>query len=347
MNQVELNEKLRSEKSWYRDNTELVAVESVITSDLEGQVRKNGLQSSNVMDLVDSIRALGQRVPITVDEEYVAVDGNHRLEAFRQLMQQEPDGDWDKIRVYRRTFSSEEGKQQYQIKSNEHLPSKSNTENDLQDLVVKKLQKGGFGNITWDNYNNDSTNFDTLTDKVKGHFSYIKMDRTQAKKLVRLAIMSAPGSKFKNHEMKDLVKRAGCSNVTRWNGTKSRQESNGWWLPACGDAAHVSPNLIGNSLNSKVNSESVKCTVLFNCSNLEGKTAADLDKWRKDRVADVNKYNNARGVLNKKLIDEILFSPHKIESACEEKGFFKVKKKSNRTGDFDANSIPTNGWSEK
>lgn len=340
----ELNAKLRSERSWFRDNTELVAVENITTSDLEGQVRKNGLQSSHVRELMDDIRDQGQVVPITVDEEYVAVDGNHRLEAFRQLMQEEPDGDWDKIRVYQCTFSSEEEKQQYQVKSNKHLPSKANTEDDYVDLVVKKLQKGGFGKITWDNYNDDSTNFDALTDKVKAHFSYLKMRSDVAKKLVRRAIKSAPGSKFKNHMMNELVKLAGCSSETKWNGTKSRQESNGWWLMTIGNKAHIYPQLAGNALNRKISNDNINNTVVFNCSNLDGMDGMKLDQWRKDRVADVNKINNANKVLKKKLIDEILFSPHKIEKSCKESGFFKVKKKSNRAGDFDASSVPTSGW---
>lgn len=345
MNSYELNAKLRSEKSWYRDNTELVAVENVTTSDLEGQVRKNGIQSSYVDRLVESIRLHGQCVPITVDEDYVIVDGNHRLAAFRELMKgKNEEGDWDRIRVFRHSFSSEEEKQQYQLTNNDHLPNKESTEDDYVDLIVKKLQNGGFNNINWDNYYDDATNFASVSAATKKNFSCVKMGIKTAEKLVRKAVSSAPGSKFKNHMMSELVVTVGCSDETDWNGTKSKQESNGWWLLTIGNKAHIYPQLAGNALNQKIKNDNINNTVIFNCSNLEGMTGAKLDQWRKDMVAEVNKLNNANKVLKKKLIDEILFSPHKVEGVCKENGIFKVKKKSNRTGDFDADSIPTNGW---
>jgi hypothetical protein len=347
MNIFDLNRQLKASKNWWKDNTEQVHVDFLVQSELEGQVRKNGICQSNVKEIMESIRHIDQQVPITVDKNDKIVDGNHRFEAIRQLNLENPGGNFSKVIVYRRDFESDAEKEDYQLTANDPLPAKKLSDKDYADRIVKGLQCGSYYPITWDNYYDDISNYDTLVSLVKSRWKSLGISANKFPGLVKQAVNSAPGSKFRNHVIKELVRQAGCSNITRWNGTQSKQESNGWWLHACGDATYVSPNLIGNSLNTKVNSESVKCTVLFNCSNLEGKTAADLDKWRKDRVADVNKYNNARGVLNKKLIDEILFSPHKIESACEEKGFFKVKKKSNRTGDFDANSIPTNGWSEK
>jgi len=344
MDVKELNAKLRSDRDWFRDKTELIAVENISTSELEGQVRKNGIQPGHVKELMEDIRQQGQVVPITIDEDYVAVDGNHRLEAFKQLLQEEPDGVWGMIRVYRRTFTSIDEREKYQVKANKHLPSKANTEEDYADLIVKKLHAGSYSDITWDNYNDDSGNYDLLIEKVKQDFAYLKINANTIPKLVRRAVQSAPGSKFKNNMMSALVKAAGCSKQTKWNGTKSKQESNGWWLMTCGSKNHIYPQLAGNSLNRKINNDSISNTVVFNCSNLEGMDGMKLDQWRKDRVADVNRINNANKVLKQKLVDEILFSPHKIESGCEETGLFKVKKKSNRTGDFDLDSVPTSGW---
>jgi hypothetical protein len=341
---------LRKRATWFRDNTELVAVGNITTSALKGQVRKNGIQSSHVKQLIENIRDRGQLVPITVDENYVAVDGGHRLEAFKYLMHEEHDehdeydGEFDKIRVYRRSFSSSKEKEEYQVKSNEHLPSKTNTGEDYADLIVKKLQKGDFGNITWNNYHDDSTNFDSLTAEVKKHFSYVNMRGQTAQGYVRRAISSAPGSKFMNTMTDELVKMAGCSSKTKWNGSKPKQESNGWWLLTLAQATHIYPQLAGNSLNRKIKNDNINNTVIINCNKLDGMTGAKLDQWRKDRVADINKLNNAHQILKKKLIDEILFSPQKIEGTCKESGFFKVKKRSNPTGDFDADSIPTGGW---
>jgi len=183
-----------------------------------------------------------------------------------------------------------------------------------------------------------------LVARVKNRFSGLNVNANRVKKFVRRAIQSAPGSKFKNHMMSDLVRAAGCSKDTKWNGVRAKEESNGWWLTTCGQSGHIFPQLAGNSLNRKINNDNINNSVIFNCSNLEGMNGAKLDKWRKDRVADVNKINNANKILKAKLIDEILFSPHKLEDGCAENGFFKVKKKSNRTGDFDSSSIPTSGW---
>ena len=341
----ELTEKLRSDRDWYRNNIELVPVENISISDMEGQVLKGGLDPKNVKKLINSIKRHGLLVPITIDDEdFTAIDGNHRLTAFKQLNQEEPGGDWDMIKVYRRTFSSPEERQNYQLVNNEHPPCKANTEEDYVDVIIKNLQGGKYGDITWDNYHDDCANYELLVERVKNKFSDLSMNANTIKKLVRRAVQSAPGSKFKNHMMSDLVKAAGCSKVTKWNGVRAKEESNGWWLTTCGQAGHIFPQLTGNALNRKIKNNNINNSVIFNCSNLEGMNGAKLDKWRRDRVADVNKVNNARNILKVKLIDEILFSPHKIEDGCAESGFFKVKKRSNRTGDFDPDSIPTSGW---
>ena len=341
----ELNAKLRSDRNWFRDNTELVSVENISISDMEGQVRKGGICASHVQKLMEDIKMRGQLVPITIDDEdFSVIEGNHRFEAFNQLSQKKPGGDWDKIRVHRRTFNSPEERQKYQLQANDAPPRKGSTDEDYVDLIVKNLQDGVYGDITWDSYYDDSANYDLLVASVKNKFSGLSVNANTVKRFVRTAVQSAPGSKFRNHMMSDLVKAAGCSKDTKWNGVKAKEESNGWWLTTCGQSGHIFPQLAGNSLNRKINNSNINNSVVFNCSNLEGMSAAKLDKWRRDRVVDVNKINNANKILKAKLIDEILFSPHKIEDGCVENGFFKVKKKSNRVGDFDPDSIPTSGW---
>ena len=344
MNLQELNVKLRKDIKWFDRNTSFVSIENISINDRDGQIRKNGIQSPRVAKLMEDIERQGQIVPITIDKDFVAVDGNHRLQAFRQLNKRDPNGVWGMIRVYQLDFESEQEMEDYQLVCNDHLECTSNGHEDYVYVVSKNLKNGDLNGVSWENFHKDIKNFDILKEAVTQKFAKLKLHHKTIEKIVNDAVRFAPGSKFKQNIMADLVREAGCSKITKWNGTKSKQESNGWWLMTCGNKAHIFPQLAGNSLNRKINNDNIKNTVIFNCSNLQGFTGAKLDQWRKDRVSDVNKINNADGVLKVKLVDEVLFSPHKIEPNYLETGFFKVRKKSNRNGDFDPDTIPTSGW---
>ena len=340
----EFNRECRNDPNFFRREIEQLDTVHISVSDREGQVRKSGICQSHVKALAEDIELRGRLlVPITIDkDDMTVVEGNHRFEAYK-LLNDRDEGKWSRIDVRRRKFSSPQEKRTYQLEANDAPPRKGSSQEDYVDLIFKDLHNNACGNITWDNYNDDSSNYQKLVDLYKSRWRKLSINTNAIKKYVRLAVNSTPGGKLKYRMMKEEVRDAGCWSGTRWKGTDAKANSNGWGLLTCGQAKHVMPNLVGNAFKRKHEDSNLKVSVLFNCSELEGKSGADLDSWRKKRVQEINTINNA-GLLKTRLIDEVLFSPHKIEDGCEENEFFRVKKRSNRTGDFDPDSIPTSGW---
>ncbi len=335
----EFNRECRNDALFWKREIIPVDITHISVSDMDGQIRKNGIQESHVKALAEDIELRGRLlVPITVDKNTMTVvEGNHRYEAFRLLNEREK-GKWGQIDTRLRTFFSDQEKRAYQLEANDDPPRKGSTPDDYIDLIVKDLHNNRCNGITWDNYNNDSSNHQALVDLYKSRWDKLSIHANTIKKYVRLAARAAPGSKFKYRMMNDETQALSCWSGSKW---KSKKETNGWGLLTIGQHKHIMPNLVGNAFKKKLKSPNKKITVLANCAELDGKSGADLDNWRVTLVESINSINNA-GLLNMKLYDELIFSPHKIEDDCVENGFFRVKKKSN--GDFDPDCIPTSGW---
>ena len=338
----EFNKECRNDAKFFRREIEQIDISHISVSDLDGQIRKNGILESHVKKLADDIEERGRLlVPITVDENTMTVvEGNHRFEAYK-LLNERDQGKWSQIDTRLRVFSSVQERRLYQLQANDKPPSKGSSDADYVDIIVKDLHGDLCGGITWENYSDDSSNYQSLVDLYKSRWRKLSVNANKIKGFITQAVNSAPGGKLKYTMMKDEVRALSCWSGTKWKGNNARENSNGWGLLTCGQLKHIMPNLVGNAFKRKLNAGNLKIVTLANCSELQGKSPADVSDWRVDFVEKANAINNS-GMLKTRLIDEIVFSPHKIEEGCAENGFFRVKRKSN--GDFDSDSIPTSGW---
>ena len=110
-----------------------VAISGIMRPEADAQVRKNGVQSSQVKSVKQSIEKHGGlKKPIVLEKDDEGNDklvvGNHRLEAYEQL------GKTTIPAIYR-SFSSDVERRLFQAKENDHDPSFSNTDGDLKKLI--------------------------------------------------------------------------------------------------------------------------------------------------------------------------------------------------------------------
>ena len=101
--------------------------------------------------------------------------------------------------------------------------------------------------------------------------------------------------------------------------------------------------MFGNSFKAKTDRPKEKTAVVVWDSNPFSKTDVKLDKYRDSAVESLNKMNNS-SLLKKgvRLVEKVFIAPQKLTTSNTEKGFWEVTRTS--AGDFDANSIPINGW---
>ena len=108
-----------------------------------GQARQAGHITSHVNELQSDIYNQGQQVPITVERrgnEFIAIDGNHRVEAFKELEKLYPNSvNFKTINAVIKSFKSDVERIKYQALANEHLPAKKNNKGDIAH-AIRNLQ---------------------------------------------------------------------------------------------------------------------------------------------------------------------------------------------------------------
>jgi len=328
----------------------------IVQCEEDGQVRKNGASPHSLNKIEKNIYTHGQQVPITLrkskkrEGKYEIIDGNHRFMAFQSLNEQYPDGIFNCIKSYvdedLDTATSLEI-QNYQLRSNEHEPSINNSDGDWARLIALNLKEARYGkDLSWEKYHDSPENFDKLYNILKDDWSEFSHAPSTLKSWIGKAVAIAPGNKFKSDQMKTLARQLGRSSVTKWSGTKAGLDSKHRWLGCFGDQKHIYPNVAGHGVREMISNKGVEITYLLNCADLCGKSHEDVDAWRRNMTQAINDLNKGLMELGliRPMINEVIFAGQKVGENSEQ-GFLRVKKKSN--GDFDVNSIPTNGWSEK
>lgn len=112
------------------------------------QVRQSGIVPKHVQDLVYSIKANGQKVPVIVEkvvgseELYRCTDGNHRCTAIREINETNPQ-ETLKVKAFVRSFSSTTERIEEQLRSNHHDPALSNTKKDLVAALTELIKVNG------------------------------------------------------------------------------------------------------------------------------------------------------------------------------------------------------------
>ena len=345
MNSSKLTSHLRADPMWEEKHVKNCLVSDLTIADDEGQSRQAGIIPSHVEKLVEDILARTLQVPITIDDNNVVVEGNHRLKAYEALSNRYPENPrWQLIKAYQRSFKTEADRRAYQLDSNSHVPAKANAKEDYAQTVNSDLKGGFIKGMEWGSFNDDSGNFNKLVDYVHKAYKHLGVGKNSAKAIAKIAASEAPNGKVKNYTKDELVKEFDLTNSLGWSGKKSGDVSNDVAVYALGNATHIFPNLTGNSFNKKTSDDRVATTTVVWQSNTFGLDGSDLDCYRANVIKRINKANKSWLLSpNAKLVDEVFIAPQKLREGEENgKKFFRVKKKSN--GEFDASSIPTSGW---
>jgi len=341
-----LNSFLRADPLWEDENVKGVFINELKIADDAGQVRNGGIISNHVETLAEDILQRGHLCPVTIDDDGVVVDGNHRLMAYQLLADRYPaNPKWRRIRAYRRSFESDAEKRAYQLENNSHVPARTSTNEDYGQVVNADLKSGMVPGLSWGTFNDDSENFDNLVKYVHAAYKDFGIGKAKAKTIAKLAASEAPNGKVKNYTKNELIKEFDASNCIGWAGKKSGDDANGVATYAIGNQSHVFPNLTGNSFKKKTGDDRLQTAAVIWQSNTFGIEGKSLDKFRRDLVENINKANKSWLLKDKaKLVDEVFVAPQKLREGKENgKKFFRVRKKSN--GEFDLESIPTGGWS--
>ena len=345
MKLAKLMSHLRADPMWEDSHTKNYSVSSLTVADDEGQVRAGGIVSSHVDALVEDILQRGLICPITIDNDNVVVEGNHRVKAYEALARQNPDNPrWKLIRAFQRPFKTEAERRSYQLECNSHAPAKASTNEDYGQVVNNDLKAGVIPGMSWASFNDDADNFNKLVDYIHSAYKQYGKSKNSAKAIAKIAASAAPNGKVKNYTKDELVKEFDLSNCIGWAGKKSGHDSNGVAIYAVGNSSHVFPNLTGNSFKKKTDDKRMSAGAVLWQSNTFGETGAGLDTWRQGVVDSINEANKSWLLKpDAKLVDEVFIAPQKLREGREDgKKFFRVKKKSN--GEFDSSSIPTDGW---
>jgi len=345
MKMEKLNAHLRADPLWEDGNVKNYLVKSLTIVDDDGQVRAGGIVSSHVEALCEDILQRGQLCPITIDENNVVVEGNHRVKAVQALSRRHPANPrWQRVRAYQRSFKNEAERRAYQLECNAHVPAKASTSADYAQVVRADLEAGMVPGIVWRSFNDDSKNFTGLVDYVRDAYKKYGIGKAKAKAIAKIAASDAPNAKVKNYTKEELIREFDESNCIDWSGKKSGDDSNGVSIYAVGNLSHVFPNLTGNSFKKKTGNDQLETAAVIWQSNTFGIQGKDLDKFRHELVERVNKANKSWLLKDKaKLVDEVFVAPQKLREGKENtKKFYRVRKKSN--GEFDVSSIPTSGW---
>ena len=175
------------------------------TTNRESQSRSSGNRSEHIEDLAYSIQSEGQKVPVTVErtfspsgEQYIAINGNHRLGAIKKINEetQLP------VRAVIATFNSNQERLEYQIKQNEHLPSLRNTYNDRKNALINLVKR--------ENACGDLGRFETDGERLECIKDYAKRIFGNNKDISRLAkeafnTTAANTRKIHNYTKKEAI----------------------------------------------------------------------------------------------------------------------------------------------
>lgn len=338
MNLNLLHLELRKDPSWIRNNTTHMLLEDLVIVDDGGQVRQGGIDSSHAANIEADIQLNGQIVPITVSDKpfpaghkhggkFAVYEGNHRLEAFRSLNRRlSPEGDtrYQMIQVYQTSFASDEDKVKYQLRCNEHAPSKCSTNEDYALVLRTGLQtKLGVNGVTWKSFSEKDTNWDLLKEWCRANWM-IHTNRINT--IAKLALRGNPNVKLKNYTKDSVLDYFKNNNNIGWAGKKTGEECNNHAVYTISQASHVFPNLTGNTFRVKTDNSKTQTVAICWETNTLGKTAKKVKEFRQRAISSINKAN-ASALLSQAatLVDKLVFAPQ----MKNEKSLIWVQKDSN------------------
>lgn len=327
MNQIELNKNIVNDSEWWINNVFPLHLDQIYTEEEGSQVRQGGIVPSHVKDLVEDIGLKGQIVPISVGKPFPAghphagkrplLEGNHRTAALRSLCKIHANNPKIQARfaianAVEVEFATTEERIEYQLKCNDHYPSKRSTSEDLaRVLKTEFLEKNGVNGITWDNFNENKDYYNTVVEWLKTAPGFQVANVQQRQRIVNKAVKGSPGAHLDNYESsKRAAEYFADHNTIGWNGEKAEEISNNIKLLFVYDKSHVVPNLVGHAINVKTKNPGAEVVAVVWVSKTNGKDAKDI---KKDRCATLRNINtvNCSDILRpgKSLVDRVIFLP--------------------------------------
>ena len=350
-------------REWDDDNVRRINLPFIIgTGGATAQVRQAGLDNSHVHELVESITAHGQKVPVTVEDvgkrpdgttQYRLVDGEHRFRAIMRLHESEKKVKkgrkkikYGHIRAYVRTFKDDWSRLQYQSKSNNHgLPSKDNSASDSA-LMLANVIQGNIPGLPPDlaSLKGSESKYlsapDAYLKELQGALKYLYPDMSpQQRKTVSTKFVKSIPGKLKNYSASDAK-----SDFSVWANSMGMFLTPPVHIHTVKNQNYIDWQLVARTYATKDDAKG-KCEniVVMYWSDTEGKDHSALDIHRRDMINKINKRNSSC-MLKKgyRLVDRLFVAPQKQNSSNDEKGFYEVKMDQN--GNFPSTAVPTSGW---
>ena len=348
MNQNEYLKEMENNSN-FCNKIQSLPLTSVKISQTLGQARQTGHIQSHVSDLQFDIYNQGQQVPITVERDgkgFIAIDGNHRVEALRELNKMYPESaKYLTVRAIIKKFSTDADRMKYQALANEHLPAKKNSPGDIA-YHIRRLQGARDPSVPMP---------PTLTSKHRKYAKDLKayindvysVASREVARIVNDLCSTLKNQKLQNISKNELEDMFIKFNTLGWSGRDDNKEGiEGWKMYTSARAGGKLPNksVVSYCFGAKTLAQQgkVQNAVVVWDNNPLGKDEKSLDKYRAEVVESWNKANSSnllkRGTT---LVDKIFIAPQKLSQHCEEEGFYEVQKKNNK---FIVKSIPKNGW---
>lgn len=342
MNKKILAEKVKNNPSWEQLNIQTYHVKDLYIDDHGSNVRHGDIKVSHVNALAESIldSGLGKpRVPITIGQKetsgryagkYKVIEGNHRLRAMlklRDAIDSETADKFTKIKAWETNFKTQEAREDYQLEGNEHDAAASSTPADYSVVLRGRLKRKSTslpGGLTWENVTKVSGSYDTLVSWVVEQWSKSKKS---AKTIVKKALDEHEYAKIKNYDNKRAVDTFSDLNNLGWAGKRAKEECGGLFAYFISQAAHVFPNLAGNTFNVKTQNIRNSTVAVFWETKTWGKNAKDIQSFRIKALSNVNKVVSSPLVRSDcDLIDHIVFLPQ-LKSELSNGLIYATKKK--------------------
>jgi len=278
----------------------------IAIDELGGQVRTSGISSDHVQDLVSSISALGQQVPVHVEEingVFTCLNGEHRIRALREIKKP--------VKAIVVSGLNSRTRLEFQLRKNQHLPAKVSTIDDIVPNITKLVKaENACGNLS--RFKKDSEKIKEIEKLVEK----ILPGDHRGSKIAKKVFRSLPNT----HAYKKLKNYTSASATEMFNQLANRKVERSGDVDVktnevfyFGDYKLMSAQWsLAQTKKSKDTSLSINIVTWL--GNPEGKSAEDVRSHRNKVVQEFRDRNTwvAGGPLGK-VVEKVYFLPQILQ----------------------------------
>lgn len=281
--------------------------EEIVIDEFGGQVREAGINSDHVQDLVSSIKALGQKVPVHVEEingVYTCLNGHHRIRALREI--EKP------VKAVVVSGLNSRTRTEFQLRENQHLPAKVSTIGDIVPSITKLVKnESACGNLS--RFKKDSEKIK----EIKKLVEKILPGDHRSFKIAKRVFRSLPNT----HGFKKMTNYTNASATEKFNELAKRKiEGSGIVDEAANEVFYFADKdtLLSAQWSlaqtKKFKNPNLSVSIVTWLGNPEGKSVDDVRNHRAKVVKDFKNRNAwvVNGPLGK-VVEKIYFLPQILQ----------------------------------